>query len=105
MPFFPSLPEDAGVRALWDTFNPKAREALEPGGTILVVDYMLKDEKTGPLDPAFVNLFGIREGRYLGRVNTGAEWCKFLADAGFVDAEASWFTPHQLGMITARNPS
>jgi SAM-dependent methyltransferase len=57
----------------------KAREALEPGGTILVVDYMLKDEKTGPLDPAFVNLFGIREGRYLGRVNTGAEWTPGLS--------------------------
>jgi SAM-dependent methyltransferase len=82
----------------------KAHDALEPGGTILVVDYMLKDDKTGPLDPAFVNLFGIRGGRYLGRVNTGAEWCDFLAEAGFVDAEASWFTPHQLGMISARKP-
>ena len=83
----------------------KAYDALEPGGTILVVDYMLKDDKTGPLDPAFVNLFGIREGRYLGRVNTGAEWSEFLGKAGFVDAEYGWFTPHQLGLITARKPS
>ena len=28
MPFFPSLPEDSGVRKLWETFNPKAREGL-----------------------------------------------------------------------------
>jgi len=28
MPFFPSLPEDAGVKALWETFNAKAREGL-----------------------------------------------------------------------------
>jgi len=28
MPFFPSLPEDAGVKALWETFNDKAREGL-----------------------------------------------------------------------------
>ncbi len=28
MPFFPSLPEDAGVAALWEVFNPKAREGL-----------------------------------------------------------------------------
>lgn len=28
MPFFPSLPEDAGVRKLWAVFNPKAHEAL-----------------------------------------------------------------------------
>jgi SAM-dependent methyltransferase len=90
---------DKVIAALAEAFD-----ALEPGGTILIVDYMLKDDKTGPLDPAFVNLFGIRGGRYLGRVNTGAEWCDFLAEAGFVDAEASWFTPHQLGMITARKP-
>ncbi len=65
----------------------KARDALQPGGTVLVVDYMLKDDKTGPLDPAFVNLFGVREGRYLGRVNTGAEWAEFMTEAGYVDAE------------------
>lgn len=82
----------------------KAKGALAPGGTVMVVDYMLKDDKTGPLDPAFVNLFGVREGRYLGRVNTGAEWCEFMAEAGFVDAEYRWFTPHQLGLITARRP-
>ncbi len=82
----------------------KAREALEPGGTILVLDYMLKDDKTGPLDPAFVNLFGIRQGRYLGRVNTGAEWADFLREAGYVDPEYRWFTPHQLGLVTARKP-
>lgn len=82
----------------------KTRKALAPGGTMLIVDYMLHDDKTGPLDPAFVNLFGIRQGRYLGRVNTGAEWCGFLAEAGFSNARASWFTLHQLGLITARKP-
>ena len=82
----------------------KAKASLEPGGMILVIDYMLKDDKTGPLDPAFVNLFGIRDGRYLGRVNTGVEWCDFMEEAGYVDAEYRWFTPHQLGLITARNP-
>lgn len=82
----------------------KARESLEPGGTILVVDYMLEDDKTGPLDPAFVNLFGIRQGRYLGRVNTGAEWADFLREAGYTDPEYRWFTPHQLGLVAARKP-
>lgn len=83
----------------------KAKEALVPGGTILIVDYMLRDDKTGPLDPAFVNLFGIREGRYLGRVNTGSEWSDFLKRAGFVDPKPTWFTSHQLGLITAVKPS
>lgn len=29
MPFFPSLPMDAGVRKLWDVFNPDAHKALQ----------------------------------------------------------------------------
>lgn len=82
----------------------KARESLDPGGTIMVVDYMLRDDKTGPRDPAFVNLFGVRQGRYLGRVNTGAEWAEFLREAGYVGPEYRWFTPHQLGLVTARKP-
>ena len=28
MPFFPSLPNDAGVRKTWQTFNPEAHEGL-----------------------------------------------------------------------------
>ena len=59
-------------------------------------------EKPGPLDPAFVNLAEVRHGRYLGRVNTGAEWRDFLAEAGYTGAVSGWFTPHQLGLITAR---
>ena len=82
----------------------RTQEALKPGGEMLIIDYMLEDDKTGPLDPAFVNLAGVRRGRYLGRVNTGAEWCGFLTEAGYVDATARWFTPHQLGLITAQKP-
>jgi len=82
----------------------RSQEALKPGGEMLIIDYMLEDDKTGPLDPAFVNLAGVRRGRYLGRVNTGAEWCGFLAEAGYVNAVSRWFTPHQLGLITAQKP-
>ena len=82
----------------------RSQEALKPGGELLILDYMLKDDKTGPLDPAFVNLAGVRRGRYVGRVNTGAEWCEFLTKAGYVNPAARWFTPHQLGLITAQKP-
>ncbi len=82
----------------------RTQDALKPGGEMLIIDYMLQDDKTGPLDPAFVNLAGVRRGRYLGRVNTGAEWCDFLGQAGYVNAVARWFTPHQLGLITAQKP-
>ena len=80
----------------------RTREALKPGGEILIIDYMLEDDKTGPLDPAFINLAAVRRGRYQGRVNTGAEWCEFLAEAGYAGAASRWFTPHQLGLITAQ---
>ena len=82
----------------------RTQEALTPGGEILIIDYMLEDDKTGPLDPAFVNLAGVRNGRYLGRVNTGAEWCDFLTEAGYTGAVSRWFTPNQLGLITAQKP-
>ena len=80
----------------------RTQDAFKPGGEILIIDYMLEDEKTGPLDPAFTNLAAVRRGRYQGRVNTGAEWCEFLAEAGYADAVSHWFTPHMLGLITAR---
>ena len=80
----------------------RTQEALRPGGEILIIDYMLADDKTGPLEPAFVNLAGVRQGRLLGRVNTGAEWRDFLTEAGYTGAVSRWFTPHMLGLITAQ---
>jgi 3-hydroxy-5-methyl-1-naphthoate 3-O-methyltransferase len=86
----------AALRNAWDS--------LESGGTILIIDYMLNEAKSGPIDPAFVNLFGVRKGHYINRVNTGSEWCSFLVEAGYENPEVRWFTPHQLGLVTARKP-
>jgi hypothetical protein len=80
-------------------------DALESGGTILIVDYMLKDDKTGPLDPAFMNLGGIKDGHYMGRVNTGAEFRAFLSAVGFQDVDVWWLLAHQLGVVTAKKPA
>lgn len=76
--------------------------ALEPGGTGMVVDYMLNDEKTGPLDPALTNLNGVRHGKFTGRVNSGAEFKSYFEEAGFVDIEISWLLEHQLGHVTGK---
>ena len=65
---------------------------------------MQEDDKTGPLDPALVDLAGVGGGRCLGRVNIDAEWCGFLAEAGYINAVSRWFTPYQLGLITAQKP-
>jgi len=80
-------------------------EALEPGGTILIIDYMLNEEKNGPLDPVLKNLQMIRGGGYTGRVNTGAEFSELLTSAGFSEVDYWWLTTHQLGVVTAKKSS
>lgn len=77
-------------------------DALEPGGTGMVIDYMLNDNKTGPLDPALMNLGGVTHGRFMGRVNSGAEFTSYFEAAGFVDIEVSWLLEHQLGRVTGK---
>jgi|TARA_Y100000310_G_scaffold335301_1_gene416948 hypothetical protein len=77
-------------------------QALEPGGTILIIDYMLNEDKTGPLDPVLKNLQMIRNGGYTGRVNTGADFAEFLTSVGFGEVDYWWLLPHQLGVVTAK---
>ena len=81
----------------------KAVDALEPGGTMLIVEYMLDDDKTGPPDSVFRHLMGLAPGRE-GCVNTGAEFCEFLKKAGCVDMEVTGFIPGSLGRVTGRKP-
>ena len=83
----------------------KAVDSLEPGGTLLVMDYMLDDDKSGPLDPAFLNLQGVRHGHFTGRVNSGAEFRSYFERAGTTDIEVTWVLEHQLGLITGRKPA
>ena len=82
----------------------KAVDALEPGGTLLVMDYMLDDAKSGPLDPAFLNLGGVRHGHFRGRVNSGAEFRSYFEQAGAIDVDVFWVLEYQLGVITGRKP-
>jgi len=81
----------------------KAFDALKPGGGIIVIDYMLYDDKTGPLDPVFHHLMGVTPN-HRGRVNSGAEFCQYLGAAGFVDMEVSDFITDITGRVTARKP-
>ncbi len=77
MPFFPSLPEDAGVRALWDTFNPKAREALG----LFSRSFMRNEGRLTPADKemiaAFSSLLNDSEYCYAGHsrvaINLGTD--------------------------------
>ena len=94
---------DSGNTTIIDALR-RSQKALKPSGEMLIIDYMQEDDKTGPLDPALVNLAGLGGGRYLGRVNIDAEWCGFLAEAGYINAVSRLFTPYQLGLITAQKP-
>jgi SAM-dependent methyltransferase len=83
----------------------KAFDAVEPGGGILILDYMMNEDKSGPLDSVFRHLGGIMSPTEPGYVNTAAEFSGYLTRAGFVDVEATdTFLPGSLGMATGRKP-
>ena len=77
MPFFPSLPEDAGVATMWDTFNPKGREALG----LFSRSFMRNEGKLTPADKemiaAYSSLLNDSEYCYAGHsrvaINLGAD--------------------------------
>jgi SAM-dependent methyltransferase len=91
---------DDVLRALQYAFK-----ALEPGGSVLIVGYMLNDDRSGPLDPAFYHLHAIRQGHYTGHVPSGPQYVSYLAEAGFEAATYSWFLASRLGQIEARKPT
>ena len=53
MPFFPSLPKEAGVRKIWEVFNPQAHEGL----TIFSRSFMRKEGKLMPADKELIAAF------------------------------------------------
>jgi len=77
MPFFPSLPEDAGVATMWDTFNPKGREALG----LFSRSFMRNEGKLTPADKemiaAYSSLLNDSEYCYAGHsrvaINLGTD--------------------------------
>ena len=81
----------------------KAFDAVQPGGSIIVIDYMMNNTKTGPLDPVFHNLSGVVQD-FPGRVNSESEFCEYLANAGFIDMEVNEFVPGVTSRIIARKP-
>jgi hypothetical protein len=81
-----------------------AYDALPSGGTILIVGYMLNEDRSGPIDPVFYHVQAIREGHFTGHVPSGPEYVAYLERAGFKDAAYDWLLPNRLGQIEARKP-
>jgi cyclopropane fatty-acyl-phospholipid synthase-like methyltransferase len=83
----------------------KAFDVVEPGGEMLVLDYMMSEDKSGPLDSVFRHLGGIMSLTDPGYVNTATEFSGYLTRAGFVSVEANEsFLPGSVGMVTGRKP-
>lgn len=77
MPFFPSLPKDAGVRAMWAAFNPEGHKALQDFSR----SFMRKEGKLTPADKemiaAYSSLLNDSEYCYAGHsrvaINLGTD--------------------------------
>lgn len=81
-----------------------AFDALPPGGTVLIVGYMLDDKRAGPIDPALYHLYAVQDGHYTGHVPSGPEYCNYLQEVGFEGAQYDWLLPNRLGRIEATKP-
>lgn len=75
----------------------KGREALNPGGRLLVHDFLLNNEKTGPLPAA---LFNMTVGAYSLR-----EMIEVITAAGFVEPRLVAVHPRGTGLLLAEKPS
>jgi hypothetical protein len=81
-----------------------AYEALPSGGAVLIVGYMLNDERDGPLDAAYYHLHAIRGGHFTGHVPSGPEYVAYLKEAGFERVHYEWFLEGRLGTIVGWKP-
>jgi len=78
----------------------KAFVAMEKGGAIIILGEALRDDRSGPLEPALWNLDDALSGSH-GDSHTTSEVCQLLAQAGFRDCEVSEFVPGLLTMFVA----
>jgi SAM-dependent methyltransferase len=81
----------------------KARAALKPGGKLILHDFMLADDRSGPVSAAgfFLSYLSTR----IDPVSfTAEELCDWTRAAGFSDIEAAVMIPEITKIVTAVNP-
>lgn len=82
----------------------KCYQALDPGGLILISEFFLNEERTGPPDAAIMGLTMLVETPGGKNYATG-EYRTWLADAGFVHVGLFPIeTPGSNGVLVARKP-
>ncbi|MFC1886977.1 methyltransferase, partial [Thermodesulfobacteriota bacterium] len=106
------LPEGADVVAMISNLHDytleeteflirKAFQALIPGGCMIIIDYMLNKNKTGPLEAALYHLMTAARSRK-GWVKSETEMADLLKRAGAVDIRINEFIPGSTSIATGR---
>lgn len=81
----------------------KCSAALPSGGSIIVSELLVNDEKTGPAPAALMSLNMLIETE--GRNYTPAEYGAWMKTAGFHDIRTVWFeSPGANGVVIGRKP-
>ena len=81
----------------------RAFQAVDPGGSLIVIDYMLNNERTGPLESALRH-FESAAYSSKGWVKTPAEISEYMRRAGAIDIQTRDFIPGSLGLVTGKRP-
>ena len=77
----------------------RAYAKLPSGGAIVIHDFVMNDEKTGPTITALYNLTAIDGTPY-----SGADIAAMMKKAGFIDPQVKPVIPDYTGMVAARKP-
>ncbi len=81
----------------------KTFDILPHGGAMIICDYMLNDEKTGPAVAAFLSVAqAFQPG--VGKVHTGADFRSYMEAAGFRVDRVEEFLEGSMGWATAVKP-
>lgn len=79
----------------------KLRGLLPSHGAILIHDYLLDDDRTGPLIPALLALHMTLVSEH-GQVYSRADLRDLLTQTGFTDIDIRPFLPGHSGLVSAR---
>ena len=81
----------------------KCFDALEPGGSIIISELMMDDDKTGPLSAAMMSLCMLIDTE--GRNYTWSEYTIWLEEVGFTEVQRIPIdSPGANGLLLGRKP-
>jgi SAM-dependent methyltransferase len=109
---FPSGADLAAYYASLQAYGPddvqflvnKAFNALAPGGALIILDYMINEDKTGPPEALFRHLQLRLSPENPGYVNTATEFYDYLMKAGFIEIRVIAGQNSPMGWVFGRKP-